>query len=342
MLDILKAHEIHLPSRFRLQSYLRKITRLRPQHLDCCVNSCIAYTGQYSNLTACSHCQESRYASDSYRSRKTFSFIPLIDRLKLQYSNSDRATILSTYRANLTPSADGSMRDFFDGDLYRQFHVDQLKLFQDSRDVALQLSIDGVQVTNKRNFEITPVIFINLNLPPDQRYKIENIMASAIIPGPKKSKDIDSFLRPMIDELKMLHDGIDCYDAATNSHFTLHAWITMTTGDGPAIADIMGFKRPGNAFRPCRHCLITGTLGSNIYYVPHTDYNFDRQPLRHENLREIIHLVAEANSPQHCKQYGINRASILLELESLHFPRSFPIDIMHCILLNITETLWKL
>src|SRR5437762_5151688 len=116
----------------------------------------------------------------------------------------------------------------------------------------------------------------------------------------------------------------------------------MTTGDGSAIANIMDFKRSGNAFRSCHHCLITGTSGGNIYYIPHTDYNFDRPPLQHENLHEIIHLLTKANSPEHCKQYGINQVSILLELESLHFPQSFPVDIMHCILLNITRTLWKL
>ena len=114
------------------------------------------------------------------------------------------------------------MRDFFDRDLYHQFHVSQLKLFQDFHDVTLQLFLDDVQVTNRHNFEITLMIFINLNLSSDQQYKIENIMINVIIFKSKKSKNIDFFLHSMIDELKMLHDEINCYDAATNSHFTLH------------------------------------------------------------------------------------------------------------------------
>ena len=52
----------------------------------------------------------------------------------------------------------------------------------------------------------------------------------------------------MIDELKQLNAEIDCYDAATDSDFTLHAWVIIATGDGPAVADIMEFKRPGNAY----------------------------------------------------------------------------------------------
>jgi hypothetical protein len=195
------------------------------------------------------------------------------------------------------------MHDFFDGDLYHQFHIGQLKLFQDHHDVALQLSVDGVQVTNKHNHEIISVIFINLNLPPNQHYKVQNIMASTIIPRPKKPKNIDTFLHPMVDELKQLNTGIDCYDAATDSDFTLRAWVTIATGDGPAVADIMGFKRPGNAYRPCCHCLIKGVLSSSsrTYYVPHTHYNFTQPRLRPDNLQDVIYKLAEADSDEYYK-----------------------------------------
>jgi len=40
--------------------------------------------------------------------------------------------------------------------------------------------------------------------------------------------------------------------------------------------------------------------------------------------------------------YGINRKSILLELRSLHFPRSFLVDVMHCILLNVLPKILEL
>src|SRR5271170_7974144 len=39
---------------------------------------------------------------------------------------------------------------------------------------------------------------------------------------------------------------------------------------------------------------------------------------------------------------GVTRKSILLELNSIDFPRSFTIDLMHCILLNITKNLMLL
>ena len=110
------------------------------------------------------------------------------------------------------------------------------------------MSLNGVQVTNMHHHEVMPVILINLNLPPEECYKVVNILASMIIPGPKKPKNLDSFLRPLVDELKQLDYGVKAFDANMGQEFILRAWVTMVTGDGPAIAEAIGFKRPGNAY----------------------------------------------------------------------------------------------
>ena len=53
-------------------------------------------------------------------------------------------------------------------------------------------------------------MFINANLSPDIRVKKENLLISAIIPGPEL-KDFNSFLRPIIDELKILQGKFNKY-----------------------------------------------------------------------------------------------------------------------------------
>jgi hypothetical protein len=137
-----------------------------------------------------------------------------------------------------------------------------------------------MQLTNMKNYEITPVILINLNLPPDQRYKIDNILASMLIPGPKRPKNIDTFLRPLLDELVSLDKGVSALDGSSRTNFQLRAWVTIVTGDGPGLAEAIGMKRPGNAFRPCRTCTITADRGGGrTYYVPHDNYDFStKQP----------------------------------------------------------------
>jgi hypothetical protein len=45
---------------------------------------------------------------------------------------------------------------------------------------------------------------VNLNLPPEIRVKKENMILCGFIPGPQNPKDLNSFLRPLIDEFLVL------------------------------------------------------------------------------------------------------------------------------------------
>jgi hypothetical protein len=333
---------VQLPSLRCQTQRLQKMTEIKPQFIHCCYNNCIAYTGQYAEERNCPYCEEARYVENTSKPRKSFVHIPLIDRLKLQYRNPIRAKTLIEYRENLLQSAHvGELADFFSGKLFNEFHIHELGLFRDPHDIALHMSLDGVQLTNMGHHEVTPVIFVNLNLPPEERYQKKNILAGVVIPGLKKPRELDTFLRPLVDELLLLDKGVDAFDSYRMAPFQLKAWVMMVTGDGPALANAIGMKRPGNALRPCRTCEIKAEKSRNTYYVPHSRYNFSNPPLR-KDLRDLIKLVEVANSDEHRKLTGITRSSILLELRSLHFPQSFPADIMHLILLNIAPTLYSL
>ena len=75
------------------------------------------------------------------------------------------------------------------------------------------------------------------------------MLPSIIIPSLKKPKDINSFLRPLVDELIVLENGdIILIDSDTGEEFILRAYVLIVTGDSPAIADAIGIKSPGNAF----------------------------------------------------------------------------------------------
>ncbi len=181
------------------------------------------------------------------------------------------------------------------------------------------------------------------------RYVLENILLSLIIPGPHKHKDLDSFLVPLILELQELSAGVDnIYNKHTESHFTLRGDLVLVSADGPASANIMGLKTPGNAKSPCHHCYIPGILGeNNHYYIPHigTAIDVSNLPLR-THMREIMAKFAMVTDPQlrtdKSTDLGIVRCSILLQVPTIAFPESFPLDLMHCILLNIVPEFFKL
>ena len=63
------------------------------------------------------------------------------------------------------------------------------------------------------------VVFCNLNLLPDECYKVKNIFMSFILLGPNVAKDLDSFLRPLVDEFLELENGVQAFDGYINMTF---------------------------------------------------------------------------------------------------------------------------
>ena len=103
---------------------------------------------------------------------------------------------------------------------------------------------------------------------------------------------------------------------------------------------------------PCRACNIYSikSLGNEqgrgkIQYYPHLfrpdPLNLRQLPLQ-RHIRQTIRDVCIANKPNLFQDSGITRMSILLELRTIHFTKSFPHDTMHMILQNITEQIYKL
>src|SRR5436305_13912780 len=81
--------------------------------------------------------------------RATFLYIPIAPRLLLQYANPKRARIMKEYRATAERKRiedPGSTSDFWDANLYHEYHREWLRMFQSKQDIALHLSLDGVQL----------------------------------------------------------------------------------------------------------------------------------------------------------------------------------------------------
>ena len=83
--------------------------------------------------------------------------------------------------------------------------------------------------------------------------KQENFIMSMLIPGPDGPGDaIDTYLQPLIEELKELSDiGIETFDASTKQNFKLHASLLWTINDVPAYENLSGWSTKGKLACPC-------------------------------------------------------------------------------------------
>ena len=240
------------------------------------------------------------------------------------------------------------MCDFWDANLCAE--LKKKGILMDPRSLAFFFSTDSVCLFRKgRQHTVYPLLLINYNLHPELHFQKENIIFLVIIPGPKKPKDLLSFLRPIVDEFKVLASGVPAIDASIPVEntllrsFQLHTYICIVEADMPARDALMGLAGY-NARHYCNYCLVRGIYSDKVGHiycplVPPWDSpsNPDWQtndllqlPLRDLTLlRQWAEHVARTGDDVTTRMTGIAKCTIHWELESIVFPWSYGLDAMH-------------
>ena len=106
-----------------------------------------------------------------------------------------------------------------------------------------------------------------MNHPPEVRYQKRYVLPGAIIPGPNKPKNIDSFLFPGLHHLSALQkEGLRIWDSVLDEVFTSQIHLTFATADAPAMPYLNGLV--GHHGRlGCR--LFCGTIGRHRFGKNH-------------------------------------------------------------------------
>ena len=129
-------------------------------------------------------------------------------------------------------------------------------------------------------------------------------------------------------------------------------------GDIPAVALLMKMKGH-NGIKACHSCNIKGlrvpNVDAKVHYVPldcssHPNpgpirvYDPQNLPMRtneefKSNAQSVVTARTRSEENDLAKSYGIKGRTILLSLDSLSFPHSFPYDFMHLIYENTLKNL---
>ena len=233
---------------------LEDVTGIRHERYDCCANSYPAYT-EDTDATKCPRCDADRYHPGGKTPRATFDYMPLIHRLRLQLSSARRAQILTEYLAACAKeySEKNVLTDIWNGRLIG--HLRARGLPENPGGIVFAFHTDGVKLFKTRSaFHVWPLILTIANLPPQGRFKRENIILLGIMPGSSEPTDIDSFLRPLVNELKALQHGVkQAHNTAADCFFTLHAYVVFVVADTKGRESLMGVSGT-NSYRYCFYC----------------------------------------------------------------------------------------
>ncbi|KAL3700272.1 hypothetical protein R1sor_018294 [Riccia sorocarpa] len=201
------------------------------------------------------------------------------------------------------------------------------------RDVRLGLATGGFPVgLSRKSYLIWLVKVINYNIPPWHTTKKGHMLLSLVIPGPKKPAIMDIYLEPLVEELKLLWEGVHVYDASSrcpreDRWFILHVICMWTIHDSPGLGFISGLAV--SSTKGCPTCgphleAKYSTSLRSMYYQRHEKYLHLDHSLRDDcidpvspNMTMIDYLVLEAeieagDVPR--ASLGLNQISILMEL----------------------------
>nr|AAX92775.1 transposon protein, putative, CACTA, En/Spm sub-class [Oryza sativa Japonica Group]ABA93319.1 transposon protein, putative, CACTA, En/Spm sub-class [Oryza sativa Japonica Group] len=214
------------------------------QKIHACPNDCILYRGEeYENLEACPICKALRYKIrrddqgevDGQLTKKRIPakvmwYFPIIPRLRRLFRNKGNARMMCWHAEER--QQDGMLRHPADGSQWRNINRKFKDFGKDARNIWFGLSTDGLNPFGE--------------------------MSSGHSTWPALSNlgnDIDVYLRPLIEDLKLLwkKEGVPVWDEEKQEEFNLRALLFVTINDWPALSNLSGQSNKG--FMACTHCM---------------------------------------------------------------------------------------
>ena len=177
------------------------------------------------------------------------------------------------------------------------------------------------------------IYFVLINLPRAIRFKCENVILAAVIPGPAEpSLTINSYLDPIINDLNKLWKGIEI------SGNTIHAALIAIGCDLPADRKIAGFLSY-NANKGCSRCYceFSHGFGNNDYSGFNQSLWLPRSNEQHrDNVAELQAIRTKTNREKKESEFGC-RYSSLLKLTYFDPVKMVLIDPMHNLFLGTAK-----
>lgn len=367
---------------YHVEKTIKTYTGVEPILTNMCPNTCLAFTGPFGDLDECPLCQSSRWNQAKLQGSsgrlkvpaQQFTTIPVGLQLQARFRSPTSAramrylwekarevlnTIVTTHSPHIPVVDDIAMGwDFLgavlDGDIKEH-------------DVVLMVSLDGAQLYDSKDSDCWMYIWIIGNLSPDTRYRKLNVLPGSFIPGPKKPKNVDSFLFPGMHHLAAIQrEGLAVWDPLSDSHCMAHVYLLFTTADGPGLVYWDGMVGHSGK-NGCRlYCGLPGRRKEHGHrYYPALLCPRDRVPegSNHADidafslppggssdyLHNLTKIVSSPNQTQWDKmktKTGLTKPPLILglnPLRSLGVPLSMTTDIMH-LAGNISDlliSLWR-
>ncbi|KAK3918258.1 50S ribosomal protein L20 [Frankliniella fusca] len=226
------------------------------------------------------------------------------------------------------PRNNSNYEDVYDGSVYksaeRSFRFGNVT-------ISLMWYTDGLSLYECSAYSLWPFFFVVNELPPQERFKRENIIMAGLW-GCQDKPHPNFFLQKTCSELSKLKDGITVTTEDIANPITVDVVVVCGTCDAPAKADFLNIKSHSGYFS-CSRCLIKGEKSeetSNVMVFPHDSVLVLRTEANYQT-----HLNDAMNNDKREASYGVKGPTIISHMVTTPVIFSTAIDAMHCVYLGI-------
>lgn len=272
----------------------------------------------------CTVCKDSKV--------RYFINCPLVPQIQKLYRRPGFVEKLN-YKYIRTKIHPNNIEDVYDGAVYKE--AEQNFLIH-GKNISLTWYTDGVSLFECSSYSLWPFVFVINELPPEERYKEENLIIGGLW-GDSEKPHPNMFLLPLYSEVKKLKEGftVKCHDS--DEDMEIKVIVLQGTCDMPAKASFMNMK--GHAgYESCPKCFIEGEKSVRTGNVMVFTHKEDLELRNDDNYRECVQRRVESG-----KDFkGVFGPSLLSFMVYGSFIRSISIDSMHALFLGIVKQLLKL
>lgn len=294
----------------------------------------------------CSNCYKIRSSQDDLCDRCTeetrtvcyFIKFPLLPQLAAMFKRPEFVEALK-YRFNRKKQNDDNIEDLYDCQTYLEAVTRFLKTIFD---ISFMWNWDGLQIFKSNTFSLWPFYLIINELPPEMRFKSENILIAGLW-GCVTKPHPNLFLLPIYKDLQMLKAGVVMEVHGEQEKQIVHAECISGSCDSPARATIFNQKLH-SGFYSCPICKIRGQKPEDTTVFPYEE----NSPLRnmteyqqHVDLAVKHKIIVIKNQAIEEQCFGIKGPTVLSSLVPDMFACT-AIDSMHAIYLGVMRQMMHL
>lgn len=215
-----------------------------------------------------------------------------------------------------------SISDIFDGSICKKIKNN------DQKCLSLTFNSDGISLQKSNTLSLWPIQILCNFLPPELRFRRENLIISGLYYGKHKPEFLD-FLTPLAEEICELQtSGI----FINNQMFCV--FITHASLDLPAKADVQNTVHH-SGYSACMYCLHPGErIGTNVKYTYTT---IQYRARTHNEMIQLMHKVHREKDLK--SKDGIKGICPMIICKNFDLVWSFGIDYMHCVLIGVVPKL---